>query len=372
MSRKVQHAAKSPASTSGEASAIDFAASGDQTRQHGASRIDRKQRPSHRSTLAPTSGGGVSDSSESDGASGADADGLQTDGAEADSEEENDGDPDVHAPSDSFFVSSKGQTGLYQGSHHESTSNSNFHLRSEQIQNTTKLTRSPKHYIASDDEDYNGVDLISESGDEEPAVEQIEEKAIVDSEEDNTGCALPLSPNSPSFSLSSADFRMTEFEINPWPADDPFFAEQINLISHGDFDNTDNYGHYDVLDYAAELEDAPRRRVHFAEPLMLPSENEETASLDSRHATTASVQRDVRKSRANDGQNVERNKRSFEENPGSLGDETPFEGFGTEENNDDSRSSVGSSSGYESGSSMTWSNQYTRLTQNSSRPRRDH
>ncbi|KAL8907311.1 MAG: hypothetical protein Q9207_001488 [Kuettlingeria erythrocarpa] len=345
MSSKSQHAAKSPASTSVKASAIDFAASGAQANHHGVSREDRKQRPSHRSTLAPTSGGGVRDGSASDGASGEDADGLQTEGAEADSEGESNGDPDVHAPSDPLFVPGKGQTGLDQGSHPESTSGSNFRLRSKQTQKPTTLIRSPKHEIASDDDDYNGVDLISESGDEEPAVEQIEEKAIVDSEEDNTGCALPLSPpNSPSFSLSSADFRITEFEINPWPADDPFFAEQINLISQGDFaKNTDNYGHYGVLDYAAELEDVPRRRVHFAEPLMVPSENEETASLDSRHATTAWARGDVGKSRANDGKNFERNKRSFE---GSQGDETPFEGFGTEDN-DDSRGSVGSSSGYE-------------------------
>lgn len=369
MSRKVHQAARSSSSTGEKTSAIDFAASGDQTKHHGAPHIDRNQRPSHRSTLAPTSVDGDSEGSASDGTSGEDADGLQCDGAEADSEGENDGDPDVHAPSDSYYVSSKGQAGLHQDSKSlsdmknktlfEPTSNSKLRIDSEKAQNPTTPTRAPKDGIASDEEDYNGVDLISESGDEEPAVEQIEEKAIIDSEEDNTGHTLPLSPpNSPSFSLSSADFRNTEFEINPWPAEDPFFAEQINLINHDDFiNNTDYYGHYNVPDYSAALELVPRRRVRFAEPLMLLSENEETASLTSNRATAPLIERDLPNSRPTDLKSTERNERPFENNPGSglgasQGDENPLEGFGSE-NNDHSERSIAGSNGYESGSLMT-------------------
>lgn len=370
MSRKLHRAARSSPSTGGKTSAIDFAASGDQTQHHGAPHIDRNRRPSHRSTLAPTSVKGNGDGSASDGTSGEDADGLQSDGSEADSEGENDGDPDVHAPSDSYYVSGKGQTGLHQDSKFpsdvknqdvfESASDSKSHLDSEKTQRRTTPTRAPKDGLASDDEDYNGVDLISESGEEEPAVEHIEEKAIIDSEEENTGYELPLSPpNSPSFSLSSADFRDTEFEINPWPAEDPFFAEQINLINHDDFmNNTDYYGHVNFPDYPAVLEDVPRRRVRFAEPLMLPSENEETASLISDRVTAPSRQRDVPNPRPDDHKNTERTERPSENNPGSdlggasHGDETPFEGF-VSEDNEDSRSSIASSNGYQSGFLMT-------------------
>ena len=71
----------------------------------------------------------------------------------------------------------------------------------------------------SDDDDYNGVDLISDSEEEEPQVEQIEEQQIIDSEEEN--CPSPGS-------LAGVDeWNSIEFDGSLFPTDVPFFDDQM-------------------------------------------------------------------------------------------------------------------------------------------------
>lgn len=358
MSRKVQQNAKSSPLTGGKTSAIDFAASGEQVKHHGAPHTETKQRRSNRSTLTQTSADGDSDGSASETASDG-GDGAQSDGAEADDEEGNDEDPDVHASSDINFGSGKGQAGLDQDAKlpgpqkedfsEHTTSTSRRDVGSNSSSKIVAFTSSLKDDITTDDEDYDGVDLISESGDEEPAVEHLEEKAIIDSEEDNVGHALPLSPpTSPHFSLSSADFRIADLEDNPWLTEDPFFAEQINLLNPDDLmNNTDHYGNDTSIDFVTGLEEVPRRRVRFAEPLMLPSETEETAYVKSNDVTVLPSQINAL---ASDKDGLISAKSNTGSGAGShQGDETAFEGFESADI-DDAESSVGSSSGYESGS----------------------
>ncbi|KAI4168464.1 MAG: hypothetical protein LQ348_007483 [Seirophora lacunosa] len=346
-------------------SAIDIAASGNQKKH-------KLNQPRSNQTMPVQPDAGVgSDSATSDSPTGEDPEGASSENAEADNQEGNDRDTDVPAPSDTQLDPGKGQAGhtydsnkLVPGNIEESDpedasssrpSNS-LHVQPKPI----AATELPKYDINSDDDDdYNGVDLISESGDEGPAVEHIEEKAIIASEEDDIGFSLPLSPpNSPSFSISSADFANPDLELSPWLAEDPFFAEQINLLQPYSFaTDTDYYGHDHGLNSVNALEDEPRRRVRFAEPLMRPSKTEATASLQSDDATAPPLQSSSIKSTEDDLQSAGLTKDTigsyFEGHATSdrsgigLGRrETPFEGFDSADNGD-AASSAGSSSGYE-------------------------
>lgn len=332
---------------------------------HGAPNTGRDQRRSKRSTLAQPSLSTDSDGCTPDSTGDEDADGSQRDGAEADDEEGNDGDPDVQAPSDLNFDMGKGQAGHHQDQKSRPETEDEEgrqQAKSSSVSSNTVAPTSPvKDGINSDEDDYNDVDLISESGDEEPALEQLEEKAIIDSEEDNIGHPRPLSPpNSPAFPLYSVGFGNIDHELSPWLAEDPFFAEQINLLDPDGFAcDTEYHGHDDSLDLVTGREDAPRRRVRFADPLMLPSETEQTESLKSDGATGPSTQFSVIKSLSDESRSTENNRNSIDGGAGSdvatlrprtaQNDETPFEGFGSADNGD-AESSVGSSSGYESGS----------------------
>ncbi|KAL9012467.1 MAG: hypothetical protein Q9173_002774 [Seirophora scorigena] len=345
-------------------SAIDFAASGNQKKHKLNQRRSNQTMP-----VQPDAGVG-SDSSTSDSPTGDDAKGTSSENAEADNQEGNDGDPDVQAPSDTQLDPGKGQAGhthdsrkLAPGNKEESDPkgasssrpSSSLHVPPK----TIAATELPKYDINSDDDDdYNGVDLISESGDEGPAIEHVEEKAIIESEEDNTGLSLPLSPpNSPSFSISSADFANPDPELSPWLAEDPFFAEQINLLHPYSFANdTDYYEHDHGLNSVDALEDEPRRRVRFAEPLMRPSKTEATASLQSDDATAPLLQSSSTKSTEDDLRSAGLTKDTigsyFEGHATSdrsgigPGRGTPFQGFDSADHGD-AASSAGSSSGYE-------------------------
>ena len=130
-----------------------------------------------------------------------------------------------------------------------------------QSKSPKRIRKSKKTEDTSDDEAYNGVDLISESEDEGPAVEQLEEKLIIDSEEEMlTTLAMPLSD-------SSEDWGF-DLDGGLFLSDVAYFDEQ--------------YGRTDPVTLANEIEifnqtsvfdsfiDSPptspeRRRVRFAD-----------------------------------------------------------------------------------------------------------
>ncbi|KAL8648776.1 MAG: hypothetical protein Q9210_004785 [Variospora velana] len=369
MSRKIPQPSRSPLLMAGKTSAIDFATNRNQKKHESAPKRKVNQHHSNQTTVAQPGASVDSDSSTSDSSTGEHDNGTSSENAEADNEGGNDGDPDVQAPSEKQFDPGEGQAGHIHdskkpmpGNEEESYSNDTSKSRLPDSLGVPLKTTAPtpllKDDTNSDDDDYTGVDLISESGDERLAVEHQEEKAIIDSEEDNIGLSLPQSPpNSPSFSISSADFVNPDIEFSPWLADDPFFAEQINLLHPYSFANeTDYYGHNHSQDSVNPFEDVPRRRVRFAEPLMLPSETEETASLQPDDATAPLLQSSSIKSTKDDPQPAEMTSDATESNAEGHatsdrsgtgpGDQIPFEGFDSADN-DDAASSAGSSSGYE-------------------------
>ncbi|KAL9016411.1 MAG: hypothetical protein Q9185_006248 [Variospora sp. 1 TL-2023] len=374
MSRKIPQPSRSPLLMAGKTSAIDFATNRDRKKHESAPQRKVNQHHSHPKTVAQPGASVDSDSSTSDSPTGEDADGTSSENAEADNEGGNNGDPDVQAPSEKQLDPGEGQAGHIHdskkpmpGNEEDSYSNDTSKSSPPDSLGVPLKTRAPTPLLKDDinsdnhdddDEDYTGVDLISESGDEGLAVEHHEEKAIIDSEEGNIGLSLPLSPpNSPSFSISSAEFVNPDLELSPWFADDPFFAEQINLLHPHSFANeTDYYGHNHGQDLVMPLEDVPRRRVRFAEPLMLPSETEETASLQPDDATAQVFQSSSIKFTEDGPQPAEMASDATESNPEGHatsdrsgtgpGYQTPFEGFDSADN-DDAASSAGSSSGYE-------------------------
>lgn len=193
--------------TRGKTSALDFAASGGTPTSKG--HHQRASPPMQINTNEEQCGSASEDNTADK------ADGNQADGAEADDEDGSAGEPDVLAPSDSNFAFDKGQTGLHQGS--------------KSLKEPRNIDCAGEEDSISDEDDYNGVDLISESGDEEPTVEHIEEKAIIDSEENNSAHPRLMSqPNSPSdaFFFNAADLENLDFDMDPFLTDEPFFEDR--------------------------------------------------------------------------------------------------------------------------------------------------
>jgi hypothetical protein len=95
---------------------------------------------------------------------------------------------------------------------------------------TKAQQNSPGGSLISDDSDdddvYNAVDLISESEDEEPSVEKLEERLIIDSEEENDLCLDISLPSSPILHRSD----LSEFKLADglFLSDVPFFEEQLS------------------------------------------------------------------------------------------------------------------------------------------------
>ncbi|KAL8843328.1 MAG: hypothetical protein Q9170_000186 [Blastenia crenularia] len=371
MSRKDRQVAKSSLAMGGSNSTIDFATPGAHTKLEAAPNWKKAHSVSKTSRRPQAGCNGDNEGSSSDAVAADESEGSQSDSADADSEEATDGDPDVQAPSDAYISAEEGQTGLYQNpqspSQHvcEAHSKPNFDSDYEKSSNEPHSLAAPaslckEAILSDDDDDYDGVDLISESGDEEPAVEQLEERAIVDSEEDNIAHSRRLSShNSPpdSFSFSPTDFGNTDLGISPWLTEDPFFADQINLLDRDDSTySAAYYGSAQCHDPPIEVEDATRRRVRFAEPLMLSSAAETLHFRIPNDAASPAVDQRTNESKNNEVHRAEADQSSL--NGGSVtggeavnisssqGDALPLEDYDPPKD-DDAASLAGSSSGYE-------------------------
>jgi len=181
----------------------------------------------------------------------------------------------------------------------------------------------------SDDEAYNGVDEISDSDADEPGVERLEEQDIIASEEDN-GSSRPATFSGP---VSEASDIWEGFDLDTgfFTSDIPYFDEQLGRIGSGLLDSEielfQSAGSFADLEPMPSLPQSPsptRRRVHFNEPIFPPSDSSVTGDEDlnglfnTAQAPSMEADLDIN--------------------------------FANQENDDeDDGSSVGSSSGYESG-----------------------
>ena len=307
------------------------------------------------------------------GSTRSDASGGEGKGKEEEEGEKDDGDePEGFAPSEHTITSKGNQTGLARSA----LAGLKRHLRSSEndskLEDDDKAERRPNkimkqsHHInddafdKSDEEDYNAVDLISDSADEdEPNLEQAEEKLIIDSEEEserNSGSPkIPTSPRSD----SSDEWHGLEVDGGLYLDDMPFFDEQIGrsepslLATDIDvFDSTFLEGD------AASSGPVTTRRVRFVDDLRTASasSSNSTTSADDNAFPDLFMQQDrldpqFRSLIENDDDAD--NGRSLSDGEWDLTHNEDFEleRHGLEE--DYSGTSCGSSSGYESGLHVT-------------------
>ena len=215
-----------------------------------------------------------------------------SDGVESDDQSASVEDPDVLAPSDMTHEPKHDQTGLnttpIPGTH--SGSNDSLKASYSGLEAASPAERATN----SDDDDYAGVDLISESDDEEAVVNSRDEKADIDSERDDITREHPRSPpNSPydaSF-FTSAEAGQIDYDIDPFLTDDIFFKDQINNLDHHDgATDNDYFASTNSFGFASPQAETPRRRVRFADPLMLPTEASRLLSTDVDEGVTSSAQ----------------------------------------------------------------------------------
>ncbi len=180
----------------------------------------------------------------------------------------------------------------------------------------------------SDDEVYNGVDDISDSDADEPGVEVLEEREIIASEEGN-GSTRPATFSGPVGEASDV-WEGFDLDTDLFTSDIPYLDEQSGRIRPGlldsEIDIFQSTGHFDDLESMPLLPQSPspmRRRVHFKEPIFPPSDSSITGDEDLNGLfNTAQVQ--------------------------SMGADLDYD-FENQNIDNEDCSSVGSSSGYESG-----------------------
>ncbi|KAL8716314.1 MAG: hypothetical protein Q9220_000219 [cf. Caloplaca sp. 1 TL-2023] len=230
----MQQTPKSSPTIHGKTPAIEFAPTNHQT-GHG---ISHNEARNERIPSNPSSDRGDC-SIDTTSAGCADQDGP--DNEEADDQSGNAKDPAVCAPSDKLHVD-EDQTGLM--SHSSKISeikgkgpiDSNFSPETSQLSSashdaavTEAASREEAMPNDEGDDDYNGVDLISESGDEKPSVEDNEEKVIIRAEGLLWDMSRPDSPTD-AVSVASADWEEGVPSMGHLFSDDVFFEEQIGLF----------------------------------------------------------------------------------------------------------------------------------------------
>lgn len=181
----------------------------------------------------------------------------------------------------------------------------------------------------SDDEVYNAVDNISDSDDGEPGVEKLEERDIIQSVEGND-CGRPATFPRP---VSEASDIWEGFDVDNgfFTSDMPYLDEQLDRSELGLLDSEIEMFQstivFDDPEPMPSLTGSPspmRRRVHFNEPIFPPSDSSVTGDEDLNGLFNPA------------------------EIP-SMEADLDFDNTKQENDDDEDGSSVGSSSGYESG-----------------------
>ncbi|MCJ1377081.1 hypothetical protein MMC17_000171 [Xylographa soralifera] len=227
----------------------------------------------------------------------------------------------------------------------------------EQIGKSAKIAKlAPDHTASttnSEDEDYNGVDLISDSDEEEPTLEKMEERMIIDSEEDNVGDFVSRNiPTSPP-STTSEDWQGLGFGNDSFLSDIPFFDEQIGRTDSDAFANAlDLYHDASPSRILLSPDLPPTRRVRFADDLSHSSDSRtSSATVDNNIFPDLFMNQDsldpmFRQLIENDNEDENH---SLTDGEGSYWDLDDNEDFELEKHGleDNSSSNGGSSSGYE-------------------------
>ena len=204
-----------------------------------------------------------------------DADDNDENGADADEGSSDAEDPDVIAPSGCAVDDEGHQTGpamTYAGTH-------------TSPKRLKQCLEAEKQQESSDDEGYEGVNLVSDSEKDGSEMDYLEERAIVESEDTNEPSGQPSGMAKDEPQTTEAPWY-TSFD-GGWegvgvshPFDEPpdFFHEQIsqmgqfNFVNSIDSDGSDSFtgsasNFENANDESLDLPISPaQRRVHFAEP----------------------------------------------------------------------------------------------------------
>ena len=215
--------------------------------------------------------------------------------SEADEGDDENGDGDVPAPSDhankecddqAGHLIAEGEQQSAYGSRAISAANIPKHARFqlEQLAASRRKFRSP--FCDSHDDDYNGVDEISGSDEDEPDVEKLEEKVIIESEEAGHISKVPASTPGKT-SESSDEWEGFDIDDSLLMSDVPFFDEQYGRTDQGILDSQmnlfQNTSVFDEIDPSPSLPQSPppsARRLHFQKPVLSPSDSSNDATVD--------------------------------------------------------------------------------------------
>lgn len=131
----------------------------------------------------------------------------------------------------------------------------------------------------SDDEEYTAVDFISDSDEEEPSVEELEEKMIIASEEGNETDEKTPGPSAPP-SVSSVEWEGFDLDDSIFLADVPFFDDEIERTEPNVPGTEIDIYNFDAL-YTRELLPSPTpRRVRFVDAEQHHSSSSSTRTSD--------------------------------------------------------------------------------------------
>ena len=228
---------------------------------------------------SPKHGGGQA-SHIASGDDDADGDVSSVDAAEPDDESDEDGEGDAFAPSDRAIEEHGDQAGHISEdiSQHESLLNRKPSCSSAAFQDKTKTAEANITGGDSDSDVYNHVDLISESEEGEPNVEQVEERNIIESEE-----ARDLNTTSANIEASNG-WEGFELDGGFFLEEVPFFDEQYCRTDSNILDSESalfqSANIFDELPSPLPPSPSPRR-VHFKEPISQLS-NDSDMDSDSR------------------------------------------------------------------------------------------
>ena len=226
-------------------------------------------------------GQSVADGEARTSGGGGDGENIDSIGAEADEPGEDDEDGYELAPSACTIKDGKQPGPWIKNNNHTPNGASESRKRrldsSEDDARYRKVSRKRSHegvtaVDGSDDEDYAGVDLISDSEEEELGVEQLEEKLIIDSidTEEESGLFEGGSMFPPP-QTGSSDEVWEGFDLDDglFLSNSPYFDDQVGLPDPSVLANE-----IEMFNSATFLDNVPlsvfpeTRRVRFAEPLV--------------------------------------------------------------------------------------------------------
>ena len=319
MSRKMNRNAHAPISAAPNPLAIDHT-SGHKKSKRNQPRLDQSNKTNTEGPIPEVSSsnhGGKNASRSTSSDNDADGDVSSADAAEPDGESDEDGEGGAFAPSGRAVMEHGDQAGRINEdiSDHESA-----------FEGTRSHGPNPfkgKTMHDSDDDVYNRVDLISDSEEDEPNVEQLEERNIIESEEAddlNTGAYLERSDGWEAFELEDGLFL----------EDIPLFDEQYGCTDSNILDSEmEPFQPASIFEgFSSPPPPSPSsRRVRFKEPIAQLSND---SDMDSDNGDINVLFRPVVTPIVPSG--------------GDLDLGGPYL-----DHEDDDGSSVGSSSGYESG-----------------------